>query len=500
MARSLFQASALVSLALLLSRFSGLIREQVLGARLGLSAQMDAALLILTLPDLLVGLLLSGGFAAALVPALTRANPDARMALTRRIMAWTGLVALALGAALFAGMPLVLGFLAPTTDVDTLSAFRVGFALSLVALPVAAMIGVSSSYLNATGKYSVPALTVLAFNGVLAVYFYLALGGGAVNFTAFGFAVLAAMCLRFGLQLVQMGGFARPAPKDAGAAGFDPGFYRQFIQGVLGASLVVAMPIVFRSLYALGGAGELAEFNYALRIFELPMGILIAPITVIFLPLLSELKPGEALFAARAALALRTALMLGLTGALVGIIYAEPITTLLFGFGEMAGAGTQTISATLRVMLIALPFMALFQALGTALNASHRTGHVMRYSAISMGLALGIYAGLRAFEFEPALASKAGFVAFGALASMQALGSVFGAGALGPVLWQMAVITARSLSVAAPFAVWAAPEPGEGLALWHLAALVVLGLALLAVNFPVLRELTQIRDLRSATR
>ena len=84
MARSLLQASTLVSLALLLSRLSGLIREQVLGARLGLSAEMDAAVLILTLPDLLVGLLLSGGFAAALVPALTRAAPEARIQLTPR--------------------------------------------------------------------------------------------------------------------------------------------------------------------------------------------------------------------------------------------------------------------------------------------------------------------------------------------------------------------------------------------------------------------------------
>ena len=152
MGRTLLGASAFVSVALLLSRLSGLIREQVLGARLGLSAEMDAAILILTLPDLLVGLLLSGGFAAALVPVLTRAPPEARIQLVRRVMYWSAVVGLGLAACLFLAMPWVTGALMPTTNVDQLTAFRLGFGLSLLALPISAVIGASSSYLNAVGK------------------------------------------------------------------------------------------------------------------------------------------------------------------------------------------------------------------------------------------------------------------------------------------------------------------------------------------------------------
>lgn len=497
MARSLLQASTLVSLALLFSRLSGLIREQVLGARLGLSAEMDAAVLILTLPDLLVGLLLSGGFAAALVPALTRAPPEARIQLTRRVMSWTGLAALALAVTLFAAMPLVLAALAPASDLSQLAGFPLGLGLSFLALPVAAIIGVSSSYLNAVGKYAIPALTVLAFNGLLALYFFFGLGAGPVDFALFGLMVLLASLVRFGLQAVRMQGFAR---RSAGVHHFAPNFTAQFFQGVMGAALLVGMPIIFRSLYALGGPGDLATFNYALRLFELPMGILIAPIIVIFLPLLSAVPSAQdPLFRQRANLAICTAFVLGLTGALVGAIYARPIAALLFGFGALAGDGSEAIAQTIQVLLIALPFMAVFQALSTALNASHRTGHVLLYSAIALALALVLYAVIRGGGLSVSFAAKAGFVAFSMLASGIGLYGVFGGAAMLRSLWQLGIIALRTCAVALPFAWFWPSSRDNNLEIIDFVLLAALGLALLAVNLPVLRELAAIRDGRSET-
>jgi putative peptidoglycan lipid II flippase len=63
-------SGALLGATLLAGRLSGLLREIELAAAFGVSAEADAAVLLLTLPDLLVNLLLSGGLSAALVPRL----------------------------------------------------------------------------------------------------------------------------------------------------------------------------------------------------------------------------------------------------------------------------------------------------------------------------------------------------------------------------------------------------------------------------------------------
>ena len=64
----LLGSSTILSLAILAGRLTGLVRELQLAASFGVSTDADIAVLCLTLPDLLVNLLLSGGLSAALVP------------------------------------------------------------------------------------------------------------------------------------------------------------------------------------------------------------------------------------------------------------------------------------------------------------------------------------------------------------------------------------------------------------------------------------------------
>jgi putative peptidoglycan lipid II flippase len=497
MARSLFRASILVSLALLLSRLSGLVREQVLGARLGLSAEMDGALLLLTLPDLMVGLLLSGGFTAALVPVLTRAEQPDRIALARRMMLVTGLGAIALGLLLFVAMPLVLGLLAPSLDLMELTAFQAGFALSLVAIPISAAIGVSSAYLHVKGSYSTPALTVLAFNGLLIVYFFFGLDGQVLNFAVFGLAVMLAALLRFALQAARMPEAFRRTENRGSTPRFGADFSSNFVKGILGAALIVGMPLIFRSLYALGGDGELARFNYALRLFELPMGILIGPITVIFLPLLSHLHASDrTLFQSRAALGLRAAYLLGLTGTLTVLLFAQPITGLLFGFGEMRGDGAAAIAAATRMIILGLPFMAAFQILSTALNASNRTADVLRYSGIAFSASVCLAFALFFLQVRPALAAEIGFIAFGVLACALGFRAVFHGAEAVDLIVQLGLITLRAGAVTVPFVFLTHSDGTSPPGLTDLLLMAGLSLAILGVNFPVMRDLARIRDTR----
>ena len=75
---ALKRSAAVVAALLLVGRATGFAREWVLSARGGASGSTDLAIVLLTLPDLLVNLLLAGGLIG--VGALRRRKASDRIA------------------------------------------------------------------------------------------------------------------------------------------------------------------------------------------------------------------------------------------------------------------------------------------------------------------------------------------------------------------------------------------------------------------------------------
>ena len=71
-ARQIARAASIVMLAFIASRILGLVREMVIGARFGTSAEYDAYLAAFRLPDLLYTLIAGGALASAFIPTFTR--------------------------------------------------------------------------------------------------------------------------------------------------------------------------------------------------------------------------------------------------------------------------------------------------------------------------------------------------------------------------------------------------------------------------------------------
>ncbi len=495
MARSLLQASLLVSFAMLLSRLSGLFREQALAARLGIGAQTDAVVVILTLPDLLIAILMSGGFSAALVPALVRADPAARVALLRRITIFTCCASLALAVLIFLGAETVVRLLAPSLDYSALTGFENGFAISLLAIPVAAVIGVSAAWLQSEGRAAVPGLAVLVFNAVLIVFLLFLSGTGQISFIALAVALLAANLIRLGCMLLPMRHtLARPAV----TARFEPGFPAQFAKGVLAVSLFSLTPVIFRSLAALAGAGELSAYNFAMRLFDLPAGLLTAPVNILFLPLLSRLAgTGDSGFTDHARMAIRSTFALTLAAAITCWFFSGQIAALVFGYGELAGGGTDAIAGTLRIVITGLPAMAVFQSCVTALNATRRTGTAFVCAALALPPAVLIWWLLDSGGMDSGAAAASGFVVFQGIAAVFALLMVGGLSFFTATLGALAVIFLRSVPVVLVAAVLIWLSETEFSVVMAIPAMGLLGLLLVAVNAPVLRDLATVRSHRS---
>lgn len=90
-----------------------MLREVQLAVSFGVSADADIAVLLLTLPDLLINLLLSGGLSAVLVPRFRALSSDQAYVLFRRALL-TATSAFVLIAILILAWPkLIFSLLAP---------------------------------------------------------------------------------------------------------------------------------------------------------------------------------------------------------------------------------------------------------------------------------------------------------------------------------------------------------------------------------------------------
>ena len=86
--RQIFRAATLVMALFFVSRVTGLVREMVIGARFGTSADLDAYLAAFRVPDLLFQLVAGGALGSAFIPVfagcLTRRDLPGRVAALQR--------------------------------------------------------------------------------------------------------------------------------------------------------------------------------------------------------------------------------------------------------------------------------------------------------------------------------------------------------------------------------------------------------------------------------
>ncbi|MSU90624.1 hypothetical protein GE300_13540 [Rhodobacteraceae bacterium 2CG4] len=377
----LLKASAALSAALMLGRLLGFAREMLLAARLGTSAEAEVAIVALTLPDYLVGVLFSGGLSAALVPALRRARGDRRPALFRIAATMVVAAACVVGAAVALFPGAVFAVLAPALPAAVAAEWAWVVALAGLAVPVAALSGVTGSWLNVSGRFFAVGLGVAVHNAVLCLAL---LPGGAPGrvVTLLAFGLLAAALARAALVLAIGRPPLRPALKPP--PGTEPELPRLFAAGVLTIGLVFVANLLFRTLAAASGPGELAAFSYALRLFELPVGLLLSPLVTVLLPRLADSAAQEPRLMRRTLAAL---LALAVSVLIAGQILGEPIARAIYDRGAMSEDGMRRVIEVARWMFWALPFAALGLYGAAVLNARRRTGAVMLNTAA--GLVLG---------------------------------------------------------------------------------------------------------------
>ena len=421
--RSAFAVSVLISFSLLLSKMSGLFREAILASKLGATATADAFILILTLPDFMVGLLLSGGISAALLPLLKQSEGVRRFSLLRSaaFIITSLFVLLALILSIFAEFFIRL-FL-PLVNFSAQPDFIIGFNVSMIALPIAALIGVSASYLQTIGRFIVPSLSVLVFNCAICIYLLL-FSNNEHGLISFGTVVLIAALLRLSFQSIFMLDALKPLPSRPSP--LPKRFIQRFIAGAFGFSVITSAVFIFRSLHALNGEGYMTTFNYAHKLFQLPTGFLVGPITIVLLQILSGINNSDKRsFGTHAYSGMLAGLNLACIAAVLGWLYMPIVVRIIFGHGVMTTAECLDITNVARSIFIALPFYALLHIGAIALNVQGRQKLFALNSFV--GLTAGVLLCLTCIYFGwQHYAAAIGFAFFNLVSATLCVVNIFG--------------------------------------------------------------------------
>ena len=422
----LLKAGALSLGLLVASRLLGLLRESALAATFGASGQADVAVLMLTLPDWLAGVLASGALAYVLLPAWVGRDVADVAASQRRVAVFLLVAGVALALALVLLRERALGWLVGGLPASVRPVAGDAMIWSAAALPAALLAALWTTRLqhqrDFLGMYS----SGIVVNAVLlAVIAACALAGAKLTTLEWmGGGLVAAMAMRLAWLRWRQGPMA-PVRRTASDALPAPSIW---LWAGLSAGLPLVLPFTARSFASQSGEGGLALFNYAWKLVELPLVLAIQLVATLAFPAIAAtLAAGtrgqparpEADVAVRSAFALAFALACACAaGLLAG---APAVAQLLFGWGRMDAAALSRIAAWARIAAWGLPAQAVIAVALTVLASRQRLRRAVLVYVVALGalLAAGL---LGVHEGDVLMAVLDVVFVFVAIATVSAMG------------------------------------------------------------------------------
>lgn len=386
----MFLKAGLLSLSLLLaSRLLGLLRESAQAAAFGATGLGDVAVLMLTLPDWIVGVLASGGLAYVLLPAWATLNRGQIAASQRRASHGLVLAGCVVAAMLAAGDPLVVDWLAGGLPNELVPRASTALLWSAGAVPFALLASLWATRLQFERDFVGLYGANLVVNAMLiATLFFVArhASGLSAAVDRLGIGLMAAMLARLLWLYWRNRPHSRSIPQEEGADLPDGAVW---FWAIASAGLPLALPFAARSLASDQGPGALVTFNYGWKLAELPLMLAVQLVATLALgPIASALARASSRQDAATTIRRGFALAWVLACAsAAGLIVAAPaLARLLFGWGRMQADALQDVASWGRIAAWGLLPQALTAIALTILAAQKR----MRAAVFAYGFALAL--------------------------------------------------------------------------------------------------------------
>lgn len=379
-----------------ISKAMGLVREIVIAAQFGTSAQLDAYIAAFRVPDLLFNLVAGGALASALIPPFTKLLTQGdlrggwRLAAQVINLVFVIVAALCIVAALFAE-PIVrltvgVGF---TLDQQILTASLM--RLMLVTPAVFAVSGIVMGILNAQHEFLLPAAAPAMYN--------LAIIGGALllapTLGVYGLAVgvVVGAFLHLLIQapwLIRYGKRAR-IEYTASLGIYDAGV-REVVRLVLPRTVGIAAVqlnfLVNTILASTLATGSLAALNYAFLLVLLPIGVIAQSIATVLFPMFARMFAVNDMDGLRRAFStgFRVTLFLTMPATIGLMLLARPIIQLVLEHGAFTAESTEMTLTALELFAVGLFAHAGLETITRAFYAMHDTATPVRIGVASVVL------------------------------------------------------------------------------------------------------------------
>jgi len=390
---SIFTAGIALSLALFAGRLAGLFREIELAKIFGIGADADVAVLLLSIPDLFVNLLISGGISAALVPRFLELNANKSAALFRQVSFMIAMIFIPIGILVFILPDFVFRIFAPGISLPT-SLTWVSIASVAVAIPLTSFSGVLSAYLNSKNYYFIAGCGTLIFNLIIILFLQLhnyssELPMAHNKFWLLGLGISAGAMLRW-LSLLMI------LPRNQiyiHESLVDKELIKSFFYAAFSASILLLAPILIRALASLTGEGAIAAFNYTQKLIELPVGIFFASIATVALTKMSQAFADNKFNHCLNVFNEQTqnSLCFAIVILIIGFWFAEPIVQIVYASGDFDKTAIHRISQLFKIGLFSLPMISICMMATVYLNAGKNNLLLLKVSSFSL-IALPFFA------------------------------------------------------------------------------------------------------------
>lgn len=382
---NLLKATSTVSLLTLLSRVTGLVREQLIAGLFGAGAATDAFNVAFRIPNLFRRLFAEGAFAQAFVPLLAATREREGDAATQElvhavgtVLAWVLVAVCALGVVAAPVLVWVIGAGLKDFDIAVLMTRWMFPYIGLMSL-----VAFSAGILNTWRRFAVPAATPVLLNlCVIGAAWW-----GTPWFESHGWppilALAAGVMLGGLLQLaVQVPALAAVgclpriglAPAAIARAWRHPGVrqvLRQMTPALLGVSVAQVSLLINTQIATHLSVGAVSWLSYADRLMEFPTGLLGVALGVVLLPQLSAARARQDTEAYSGMLdwGLRLVLLLALPCALALLLIPQALVAVLYHYGAFSAHDVANTVLALRGYGVGLLGLVAIKVLAPAFYA-----------------------------------------------------------------------------------------------------------------------------------
>jgi len=393
--RQIASAAGIVSLATLVSRILGFVRDMAIAWLFGAGMMADAFFAAFRIPSTLRELLGEGALSAAFIPTFTRtATREGRQAAWDLASAVMGSLLVVLTGVSIIGVilaPQIAHLLVPSFD-QVPGKMSLTIHLLRIMFPYILLVGLAAFFmaiLNSLGHFLTPALSPAVLNIAMIAAALLIAPRASNPVLPLGVALLVGGAAQFLIQLPPA--WARGWRLRLRVAPADPRVWeiaRLMAPGVAGLSITQVNVFIGLSLASFLAQGSVAALSYAFRLVQFPLGVIGVAIATGAFPVMAASFVEKAVGEMKGALrgSLRLAIFLTLPATVGLAVFRLPILHVLFERGAFTRPVTMLTAQILLAYTLGLMFYVSNRIMTPAFYAMHDTRTPVATGMMAVGV------------------------------------------------------------------------------------------------------------------